>query len=297
MSTRTVQSRPLRVGAPHSIRIVPVGSIYGVRKRSSCPPTLMPIAVLPGSCEQASKWSRIVIDGARRSPHLATPSPSDMQSNDRPDMLDCVHRAVPPRRIPEKALRFEPTCSPAFQDADGVLLLNNGQTVEHHFMTPNRQAVVSTDWVHWAHDVKKRTWKVRATQAQFEYGDIFFGLTEAQAWCYDGRSLAFDVRTNFWVGVRTPADLTHKFRAKQLQSLQDVHVTGDARECGRSSTMVITAELKKGGDGRMTVQVYPEGADLAGSPVAEISYPLEGWSSARLLVSFNSPQDVVEMVA
>lgn len=198
--------------------------------------------------------------------------------------------------MPEKGLKFEPTCISAFQDADGVLLLNDGRTVEHHFMTPNRQAVVSTDWVHWAHDVKKRTWKVRASQAQFEYGDIFFGLTEAQAWCYDGRSIAFDVRGNFWVGARTPADLTHKFRAKNLSSVQGAHQSGDARECGCSSTMVITAELKKDDEGKMTVQVYPEGSDLDGDPAAEFCYPLNEWSSARLLVSFNSPQDTVDLV-
>ena len=262
--------------------------MYGIRKRpfSTARPLTAPITLMPINCAASSKWSKITLEGSSRSP--TGDSPFEAQSMDQEKVFENVYRAERPERMPLKALKFEPTCTSSFKDSDGVHLLNNNLVVEHHFAKENRQAVVSNDWVHSAHTVKKRTWMVRANQAQYAYGDIFFGLTEAQAWCFEGRSVGFDVRGNFWVGARSPRDLTNKYRAHQLQSVTGASSTGDSSACGRSSNIHVTAELPTDGKGKMTVQVYDEGESVEGEPTAEFVFPLEEWGSARLLVSFSS---------
>jgi hypothetical protein len=193
---------------------------------------------------------------------------------------DAIHRAVLLPPVLDAELSKACTRPVAFQDSDGVELSEDDTCVMNNFFVNTRQAVLSANWVHRLHESPTLTWNVKIRQAQFDYGDIFLGLTEASSFRYRGRSIAFDVRGNFWVGWR-PQDLSHKFRAKYLTGVPGSGQQGtlDAhKECNVS----ITADLQ---NGCMTV-AFPNGA---------VKYPLENWDSARMFVSFSSPLDTVCM--
>ena len=307
MSTRVVEPRPLRLGntSAFAVHVKPLGSVYGISKKLQRARISSPITILPINDRKSSQWSKITFDPIRATPDMHQQPTVALPIAERPPSTECIHRAQKPRFLKDKQLRREPPSAAAFQDTDGVLLLEQGRVAEHHFLTVSRQALLSVDWLHKAHKVKKRVWKLRATQTRLDYGDIFFGLTEAQASVFEGRSVVFDVRGNFWLGVSassSPVSLSHTFRFKELAAFNGASSSGDPSVCGPNSEVHVIADMSNEEDvdnGKMTVQIYADGAcgeDGVRSPTAEFSFPLERWSSARLLVSFSSPQDVVEMI-
>lgn len=192
-----------------------------------------------------------------------------------------IHRAVLVPKISDAELASPCTCAVAFQDADGVELTENNTCVMNNFAVGTRQAVLSTNWVHRSHDTPKLTWKVQILQSEFDYGDIFVGLTEACSFQYRGRSIAFDVRGNFWIGWQ-PQTLTHRFRAKHLGSVEGASVDGTLN-ANKDCKISVTADLVN----NEMVIAFPNGT---------IHYPLEvDWLSARLFVSFSRPLDMVRV--
>lgn len=193
------------------------------------------------------------------------------------DAAATLHRATLP--APRSGLEDPPEVG--FQDADGVPV--HGRTAVHAWPTRERTAVLSTDWVHRGHEVRSRTWVVRASRATQPYGDIHFGLTEADTFLQSGRSVAFDVHGNLRVGW-APLLLDLVYTAEEAAAIMGVRVAGDVRN-EPNSHVSVTADL----EAQKLLILYENGAT--------VSYPLDGWDVARLCVSFSNPTDVVELCA
>lgn len=191
---------------------------------------------------------------------------------------DSTHRAVLRMPATEADLAAACTAPVAFQDSDGVELSDGNTCVTNSFVATTRQAVLSENWVHALHDVKHLTWSLRIKQAHFEYGDLFFGLTEATSFHLQGRSISFDVRGNFNIGW-SPQNLSHRFRAESLENVDGATVSGTL-DGPSLCDIKVTADLEKS---LMTVSL----------PNGMITYPMHEWASARLFVSFSSFMDTV----
>lgn len=196
----------------------------------------------------------------------------------------------------DKELQKEPE-EKGFLPSHGVNMSASRRVATHAFMHDNRQAVVSSDWAHHAHETQKRVWKVRASTARYEFGDVFIGLTEASAFHLNGRCVAFDVRGSFWAGWQ-PQNLSHKFRVTNLADVEGALFSGTFEtECPRNAVFRVTADLCDEPSKRtMTIELFPETGCEGAEPLWKVQYPVPEWESARLLVSFCSVNDAVEIL-
>lgn len=180
-----------------------------------------------------------------------------------------------------------------FKPADGVRCEGDGRTITNCFHESSRRAVVSIDWTHTQHSSPTRTWRVKATTAKREFGDIFVGLTEATANVFNGTSIAFDCRGNFWFG-RCPQKLTAKYRKRHFDRvMEDGTQEGDSTLRAKNAIIAVTADLEAQ---QATIELSSAKASQDAKPAASFVVPISGWKTARLMVSFSSPGDVITMV-
>ena len=265
------RNRPLRVGRTRTT-LVHIPSPLSPHRRM--PPFTSALVL---TARSVSEGSRPPWEGAPLK-FSSAPIRKPINAIAAGESKDSIHRATLPSPVPDSDLEAACAAPVAFQDSDGIELSENGTCARNAFLTTTRQAVLSTNWVHIEHGLKKVTWNLRIKQAQFEYGDVFFGLTEATSFHLDGRSISFDVRGNFNVGW-SPQTLSHRFRAKSLADVEGASVEGTLdgpKECD----LTVTADLEQS----HVIVTLPNGA---------ITYPLDGWTSARLFVSFSSHMDTV----
>lgn len=206
------------------------------------------------------------------------------------EKADKIHRAALTTMATDEELQRLPEGPPAFQDADGIELSENGRVALHNFFRPTRQSIVSTDWVHCMHEHKTRSWTVRMREAQFDYGDVFFGLTEASGFHHKGRSVTFDVAGNFWIGW-SPQDLCHKNRKSNLYNVTGAIETGTFKG-NKEAILKVTADMKRN---VMSIKMFEPNSSQLETPLGSIEYPIPEWRSARLLVSLRSMCDTVKM--
>ena len=209
-----------------------------------------------------------------------------------------IHIAEVHKPLDEKDLASSPEGPVQFQDADGVKRSSNGRRVEHSFHRDTRQAVVSTNWLHRNHENAVVSWTVATPRAAFEYGDIFVGLTEADAFNHSGCSIAFDTHANYWIGY-APQNLTMSYRRKHLKDTTGATCTGNFTG-GRDSVLRVTADFS-GHVQMLRLELFPSIPASGTQADAMIEYPLhvehrQGWRAARLLVSFRSQLDIVEIL-
>ena len=269
-----MQSRPHRVGKTRSVVLHIPSPLNAPRKQKSSTGISFSLRAVKGATRP--KWE----GGFSLAPTRKSPDAEAASLRETAEASDSIHRAVLAAPIADDGLS-KPCLEPvAFQDSDGVELSEDGACVMNNFFVNTRQAVLSSNWVHRRHESTTFTWNVRIRQAQFDYGDIFVGLTEASSFQYRGRSIALDVRGNFWVGWQ-PQNLSHKFRVDHLTSVAGAAHQGvltAAKECD----IAVTADLE---NNKMRLE-FPNGA---------VQYPLEGWDSARMYVSFSSLLDTVSL--
>lgn len=203
---------------------------------------------------------------------------------------DLIYRA-PVAPVPTEDQLSQPPPPRGFLEADGMQLDEGGMSVIHSFFKESRQAVLSSDWVHIDHKLPVGQWVVRATEASWEYGDIYFGVTESNGFTHRGRSIAYDVRGNSRVGW-TPTHLPIMNRA-----------TNEDFNGGRYAAIRISVELAGPDEKKKLVlelltsgQERGEKVDPRGAAIARIEHPIPSWRCARLFVSVNCPRDTVELV-
>ena len=266
--------RPHRVGRTRTAVVFIPSPLNAPKKRKAATGISFSLRAVTGDARP--KWERGFNLGSTRK----TMEAEAASIRETAQAKDSIHRAVLLPPVLDAELSKPCTCRVAFQDSDGIQLSEEDTCVMNNFFVNTRQAVLSANWVHRLHESPTFTWNVKIRQAEFDYGDIFLGLTEASSFRYKGRSIAFDVRGNFWAGWR-PQDLSHKFRAKHITGVPGAEQQG-ALESPKECNVSITADLK---NGFMTV-AFPNGA---------VQYPLENWDSARMFVSFSSHLDTVCM--
>ena len=188
--------------------------------------------------------------------------------------------------------------SSQFQDADGVKFSEDWRTAHHSFHRDTRQAIVSSNWVHRKHKNKVVSWTVATPRAKFEYGDIFVGLTEADAFNHPGRAVAFDTHGNFWMGY-SAQNLSIKKRQSSLDHISGATCEGPFSG-NRESVLRVTADFS-GPVQTLRLELFSSPPDGTSVPLAKLSFPLHEdgvreWRAARLLVSFRSQMDTVVLL-
>lgn len=196
-----------------------------------------------------------------------------------PLAIDNATRA--PRRAPLTWLELG-AAPPAtrFQPSDGIQLSEDGRVAKHRMNTDLRQAILSTDWVCKDHPAQRREWRVQATVARYNYGDIYFGITEASSFEHAGRTIVFDVQGNFRIGWH-PLNLVQMHRASDLDRVPGVGRKGVFRGA-KDDDVSVVADLAQG------LLVLTIGDSV-------IEYPIVGFSVARLCVSMGSARDVIAL--
>jgi hypothetical protein len=232
----------------------------------------IPIDLLPTFGKNAPAWE--TPGGLALAPVEELPSPSHP--------TDLLHRA-PLRTPPTDEQLCQPPPARALLDSDGVPVRQDGLVATHSWSDPTRQAVVSADWVHFSHTVPVRTWRIRAKNATHKSGDIYFGVTEATSFEHPGATHVFDVHGNFRMGWH-PLGLVHTHEAGDIAFVPGAKKSGTFLG-DRHCTIDVTVDLK---EQCMTLTL------VDGS---YIQYPMEGWTHARMCVTFSTPGDMIELMA
>lgn len=172
--------------------------------------------------------------------------------------------------------------STGFLPSDGVPISSDGSVATHSWDDTTRQSILSADWVHKSHDNPVRSWKVRASRATYDSGDIYFGLTQSSSFELPGVTIVFDLHGNFRYGWH-PLKLLHTHVAEDLNCLPGSKKFGSFVG-NKNSPMEIVADIAN----QFMILKLEDGS--------EIRYPLEGWEHARLCVTLSCKRDKVELV-
>ena len=168
-------------------------------------------------------------------------------------------------------------------DSDDAPCCPDGKSVKLIGLGKSRQSVLSNDYVHENHECATREWTIYASEATFDYGDIYFGFTESTYFSKAGRTMLFDVRGNMRYGFH-PLQLVYCERRLDVQRMGGTSFTGDF--CGlKNDKHVITLDLYAQA---MTIR------NLRTSSTLELTLP--AWplvSCARLCVSMRTAGDCV----
>ena len=87
-----------------------------------------------------------------------------------------------------------------------------------------------------------RSWRVRASKATYAFGDIYVGVTEAQAFNQPGRTFLFDVHGNARYGYH-PLELVLMWGRAEVESMSETSFVGDFRG-DKSDTLVVTLDVR-----------------------------------------------------
>jgi len=99
--------------------------------------------------------------------------------------------------LTDEELRVEPSSHQGgWLESDCAPVSDDGKSVQLRDTGGGRQTLLSRDWVHIDHSPPRRTWTVRASKATYSFGDIYWGVSEAQSFNRPGRTYLFDVRGN-----------------------------------------------------------------------------------------------------
>ena len=160
-----------------------------------------------------------------------------------------------------------------FLPSDCVKLSEDNKVAEHCFGN-ERQCVVTADWVHVSHPSPTNQWTFVVRDAQFSFGDVYIGLTEASSFAVRGRTLGFDHHGNFRCGF--------------LPNATDVSIDGDGSICCDLNCQVtVTADLK---EQQMELEFH------SGCFYKKVTSRLDGWTHARAWVSFRAEGDTVQLL-
>jgi len=164
------------------------------------------------------------------------------------------------------------------QDATAADNTTNGNAANLLFLSENHSRLDDREVTTW-------TINVRCTV------DVVVGVTEAASLQARGRCIAFDTRANFEVGW-APSKLCLKFSSSDLKKVQGASVFFYEAADGSVETVGSTEDGVK----RFRIAATRQRVSIRffdNSLKYTAFYPLDNWSSARLLVRFKSTADSI----
>lgn len=230
----------------------------------------IPIDLLPTKGGEQPPWEGILdIDPVE----VASPVTRD-------PAMDVLHRAE--LRDPPSAasLARAPPLRSTWLDSDGIPVTEQAHVAVHSWPSVQRQAVVSSDWVHAEHVCKVRRWDVRILRMTHSANDLYVGLTEASSFDQQGRTVVFDMQGNFRIGWH-PLGLWHIHVAGDIAYVPGASAPAGGLSGSRDERLVVEADLEK------------QTLTLTLASGKAIVYPLDGWNCARLCCSMSYPGDRV----
>ncbi len=221
------------------------------------------------------KWPAYDVDAPDRPVCKWPPLPDTLEED--------VHMAADVEPLGDDELAQQPDCvdQRGWLDSDDAPVSENGMSVTLVGLTGSRQSVVSRDWVHEDHKPPARTWSVRADKATHDFGDIYFGLTEAQCFANPGDTAVFDVRGNARYGPH-PLDLTMHVARRTVELGPDVTFIG-AFEGGKDDALDITIDLHA-----QTLTIF----NTVSGDTLRAKLPGH-WRCARLCATLRTPGDTL----
>jgi hypothetical protein len=193
-----------------------------------------------------------------------------------------IHRVALMPRATDAELADGDVPKRGFLPSDGVGISDDALTARHE-LDGRRQAILSRDWVHVDHAVKRRSWTVRAKVAHWPRADIYIGLTQASGFHHLGAwTMGFDVSGRY-LGGSAPLDLYNMHSKKCFD-----------QAANRGSWVRVTADLETQ---KMVWELLDgEKWDSEVLHTLEESMPrMQFWRSARLWVTARTEGDIVEM--
>lgn len=192
-----------------------------------------------GPFEDASDYA----DGAPDDPRALWPSlPPDAFEDPEDSELE-PHLAEPRDELTNGELRVEPSQhQKGWLDSDCMPVSDDGRSAQLLDTSGARQSILSRDWLHVDHASDERSWRVRASKATYAFGDIYFGITEAQAFNKPGRTFLFDVRGNARYGYHV-LELVLMWGRSEVETILDTSFVG-AFKGDKSDTLLVTLDLR-----------------------------------------------------
>jgi hypothetical protein len=237
------------------------------KKRLSVTGGLPPVSRLP-FCLELSKPIKIKLSPATFKIWY-DPAATDLAETVTPEQREAlIPRAAILPALSDEELA-DSTGAFGFVQSDGFKIADGCAT--HAFRPGQRQPILSADHVHVNHNQKQRSWTVKMDVATFEFGDAYFGLTNASRFNESGKTIVFDVRGNELIGL-APLRI-HR------SNLSKLHIKPPRDACVR-----ITADLAN-------YKMLWEVLDEQGSALASEERSIAEWRSARLCVCLYSVGD------
>ena len=138
----------------------------------------------------------------------------------------------------------DPASQGGWLDSDDAPVSADGCSVELRGASHARQTVLSRDWVHVDHEVPVRSWTVYAAKATYDFGDIYWGFTEAQ--CFSQQrcpTYLFDVRGNVRWGD-SPLDIVLCEARRDVERMDNATFEGEFNG-SKDDRLTITLDLKQ----------------------------------------------------
>lgn len=176
--------------------------------------------------------------------------------------------------------------APWWLDSDDAPACEDGRSVRMLGLSKSRQTILSRLWVHESHTPPVREWTVRASEASFDFGDIYWGYSEAQSFQRNGWTCLFDVRGNLRFGDH-PLSLVNCERRPVVQLMEHTAFSG-AFNGDKGDRLVIRLDL---GKQMMVIRNARTGDTL------QQQFMKQPVRCARLCVSLRTAGDAVEIEA
>ena len=180
-------------------------------------------------------------EGAPDDPRVVWPElpPSDDAEDAEPEQ----HLAEPRDLLTDEEMCVQPSeHQKGWLESDCVPVSEDGCTAELAHADGARQSILSRDWLHVDHASRTRSWRVHASKATYAFGDIYFGISEAQAFNQPGRTFLFDVHGNARYGYH-PLELVLMWGRSEVETMSETSFVGDFRG-DKSDTLVVTLDLR-----------------------------------------------------